>query len=95
MGKGGGGGAAAIGLGGGGGAAGIGIGGGAMLARAVRLSGTGLETASGTSVHAARRARAQLAAARAAATTFSCCSADVSLNATDKNYNRFPGQSDE
>jgi hypothetical protein len=25
----------------------------------------------------------------------SCWSADESLSATDKNYNRFPGQSDE
>jgi hypothetical protein len=66
-----------------------------MPTRAGRLSATGLETARGLSVHAARRARAQLAAARAAATTLSCWSADVSLDATDKNYNRFPSQSDE
>jgi hypothetical protein len=66
-----------------------------MSARAWRLSATGLEMTSGTSVHAARRARAQLAAARAAATTLSRWSADVSFDATDKNYNRFPSQSDE
>jgi hypothetical protein len=61
-----------MGLGGGTAASGIALGGGAMVAWAGRLSGSGLYVASGTSVHAARLARAHLAAARAAATTLSC-----------------------
>ena len=80
-------------MGRGGGAVTIG-GGGPAWPRASRPSGRRGETTNGRSVHAARRARAQLAAARAAATTLSW-SADESLSATDKNYNRFPGQSDE
>jgi hypothetical protein len=52
-------------------------------------------TAIGRSVHVARRARAQLAAARAAAITLSRWSTDVSFEATDKNYNRFLARRDE
>jgi hypothetical protein len=66
-----------------------------MSARDRRLSGAVVRGASGTLVHPERRARAQLAAARAAAMTLSCWSGDESLKGTHKNYNRFPCQRDE
>jgi hypothetical protein len=58
-------------------------------------SGVVVNADTGVSVHAARRARAQLAAARAAEITLSRWSGDESLRATHKNYNRFPCQRDE
>jgi hypothetical protein len=59
------------------------------------LSTLALSTATGALVHEARRARAQLAAARAAEITLSCWSGDESLTDTHKNYNRLPCQRDE
>lgn len=77
------------------GAAWAGPGSGALVARDGRRSGAVVSRANGTLVHAARRARAQLAVTRAAEVTLSCWAGDESLKGTHKNYNRFPCQRDE